>query len=119
MVLYCYLIEPRHEKTGFFCICKNKDADQLRGNREADQRLCLRYMDNTIPLLPRSEISSLWPSSMHVELWSGKLARELIQNFRQINLIRLRGCFPVAHCDIIAKPSDLPEFFVSITTNIH
>ena len=23
-----------------FCICDNKDADQLRGNREADQRLC-------------------------------------------------------------------------------
>ena len=23
-----------------FCICKNKDADQLRGNREADQLLC-------------------------------------------------------------------------------
>ena len=23
-----------------FCICENKDADQLRGNREADQRLC-------------------------------------------------------------------------------
>ena len=23
-----------------FCICVNKDADQLRGNREADQRLC-------------------------------------------------------------------------------
>ena len=22
-----------------FCICENKDADQLRGNREADQRL--------------------------------------------------------------------------------
>ena len=28
-----------------FCICKNKDADQLRGNREADQRLCFRYSD--------------------------------------------------------------------------
>ena len=26
-----------------FCICENKDADQLRGNREADQRLCFRY----------------------------------------------------------------------------
>ena len=26
-----------------FCICKNKEADQLRGNREADQRLCFRY----------------------------------------------------------------------------
>ena len=30
-----------------FCICKNKDADQLRGDREADQRLCFRYMDST------------------------------------------------------------------------
>ena len=41
------------------CICENKDADQLRGNREADQRLCFRYTDSTIPLLPKSEISSL------------------------------------------------------------
>ena len=42
-----------------FCICENKDADQLRGNREADQRLCFRYMDTTIPLLPKSEILSI------------------------------------------------------------
>ena len=42
-----------------FCICENKDAYQLRGNREADQRLCFRYTDSTIPLLPKSEISSL------------------------------------------------------------
>ena len=42
-----------------FCICENKDADQLRGNREADQRLCFRYTDSTIPLLPISEISSI------------------------------------------------------------
>ena len=42
-----------------FCICENKDADQLRGNREADQRLCFRYIDSTIPLLSKSEISSL------------------------------------------------------------
>ena len=43
-----------------FCICQNKDADQLRGNREADQRLCFRYTDSTtrtIPVLPKSEIS--------------------------------------------------------------
>ena len=40
------------------CICKNKDADQLRGNREADQRLCFRNSDSTIPLLLKSEISS-------------------------------------------------------------
>ena len=42
-----------------FRICENKDADQLRGNREADQRLCFRCSDRTIPLLPKAEISSL------------------------------------------------------------
>ena len=31
-----------------FCKCENKDADQLRGNREADQRLCFRYTDSTL-----------------------------------------------------------------------
>ena len=50
-----------------FCICENKDADQLRGNREADQRLCFRYLDSMIPLLSKSEISSLWPSSLAVQ----------------------------------------------------
>ena len=50
-----------------FCIWENKDADQLRGNREADQRLCFRYTDSTIPLLPKSEISSLQPSSVAVQ----------------------------------------------------
>ena len=45
-----------------FCICENKDAD-----READQRLCFRYMDSTIPLLSKSEIFSLYPSSVAVQ----------------------------------------------------
>ena len=48
------------------CIGENKDADQLRGNREADlrgnreadQRLCFRYSDSTIPLLLKSEMSN-------------------------------------------------------------
>ena len=31
-----------------FCICENKDADQLRGSRELDQRLCFRYTDCAI-----------------------------------------------------------------------
>ena len=39
-----------------FCICENKDADQLRGYREADQRLYFRYTDSAIPLLSKSEI---------------------------------------------------------------
>ena len=38
-----------------FYICENKDADQLRGNCEADQRLCFRFIESTIPLLPKSE----------------------------------------------------------------
>ena len=58
--------EPHYEKTGFF-ICVNKDADQLRGNREADQHLCFHYTDSTIPLLPKSEISILWLSSLAVQ----------------------------------------------------
>ena len=43
-----------------FCICDNKDADQLRGNREADQRLCFRYTDSTISyfLNPKFQASS-------------------------------------------------------------
>ena len=61
-----------------FCICKNKDADQLRGNREADQRLCFRYIDSTITLLPKYEISSFQPSCGVVQpglcwTWSGTL----------------------------------------------
>ena len=47
-----------------FCLCENKDTDQLRGNHEADQRLCFRYIDSTIPLLSKSKISSLKPSSV-------------------------------------------------------
>ena len=50
-----------------FSICENKDADQLRGNREADQRLCFRYIDSTIPLVPKYEISSLKPSCVVVQ----------------------------------------------------
>ena len=37
---------------------------QLRGSREADQRLCFRYIDSTILLLPKSKISSLYPYSV-------------------------------------------------------
>ena len=51
-----------------FCICENKDADQLRGYREADQRHCFRYIDSTIPLLSKSEISSLKSASIDEQL---------------------------------------------------
>ena len=61
-----YLSRVMRKQT--FCICENKDADQLRGNREADQRLCFRYIESTIPLLSKYEISSLQPSSVTVQL---------------------------------------------------
>ena len=56
--------EPRREKTGF-CICENKDADQLRGNRKADQRLCFfatRIVESLYFLNPKFQASShlLW-----------------------------------------------------------
>ena len=47
-----------------FCTCKNKSADQLCSNRTANQRLCFRYIDSTIPLLPKSETSSPCSSSV-------------------------------------------------------
>ena len=52
------------------CIGENKDADQLRGDREADQRLCFRYSDSTIPLLRtcKSEISSFQLFSVLVQV---------------------------------------------------
>ena len=45
-----------------FYICENKDADHLRGNREADQRLCFRYIDSTIPLC----LNPKFQASIHI-----------------------------------------------------
>ena len=46
-----------------FCICENKDADQLRSDCAADQRLCFRYIESTISLLSKSKIKPLAISS--------------------------------------------------------
>ena len=37
---------------------------QRRSNREVDQRLCFRNTARTIHLLPKFEVSSLFPSSV-------------------------------------------------------
>ena len=47
------------ENVLFVNLCKNKDADQLRGGCAADQHHCFRYIDGTLAPLPKSEISSL------------------------------------------------------------
>ena len=49
------------------CMGENKDADQLRGNREADQRLCFRYTDSTFPPLLISKFSRSWLSCVTVQ----------------------------------------------------
>ena len=63
-----------------FCICENKDADQLRGDREADQRLCFRYIDST-----------LWSTSY-------------IRNFKP--LAGLYGCTARFVLDLVGNPED-------------
>ena len=45
------------------CIGENKDVDQLRS-----YCICFRYVDSTIPLLSKSKISRLQPSSVFVQL---------------------------------------------------
>ena len=45
-------IEPRHEINGFD-ICENKYADQLHSHR-----LCFRYIESTIPLLPNPKFQA-------------------------------------------------------------
>ena len=60
-----------------FCIGENKGADQLRSNRAANQRLWFHYIDSTIPLLPKSEISNLLPPSLAVQ----HLVENLIDRF--------------------------------------
>ena len=73
-----------------FCICENKDTDQLRGNREADQHLCFRYTDSTIPLLSKTEISSFQPSSVAVQPGLCQIWLEIPKTgFLRTRLIRL------------------------------
>ena len=56
----------------------NKGADQLRSNCEADQRLCFRFTDSTIPLLYKSKTSRLcsnYPSGSRCMLLAGQVRK--------------------------------------------
>ena len=56
-----YIIQPYMScciRKPTICICENNGADQLCSNCTADQRLCFRYTDSTIPIPLKSEISS-------------------------------------------------------------
>ena len=62
-VLYFHNMSHRTRQPAI-CICKNKEADQLCSNCTADQRLCFRYTDSTIPFLSKCKVTSLCPSSV-------------------------------------------------------
>ena len=68
--------EPRHEKTNGLHMRKQRRRSASR-NSEADQRLCFRYIDSTIPLLSKS--SSGFPTRSHTNraLQPHKMARGL------------------------------------------
>ena len=51
LYFYATLIEPcHHMRKPTFCKCENKVEDERCG---ADERLYFRYIDSTIPLLPK------------------------------------------------------------------
>ena len=68
-----------------FCICENKDADQLRSYSAADQHLCFRYIDSATPPLPKSQISSLFVSDL-VRNPEDRYSRDVAQINQHINL---------------------------------
>ena len=109
-----------------FCICENKDADQLCCNNEADQRLCFRYTDSTISLLPKYEISSLQPSSVAVQpglfgTWSetpktGFLTTRLLFNCQKLLSLYEVNMYSIQTfkgCKIIGASSNFISFLFS------
>ena len=89
-----------------FCLCQNKGADQLRSNCEADQRLCFRYSDGTISLLPKSELSSFNLPSMRVQLGLCQTWSET-----QKTGFSLRGSFKLAKENIIHEKCAYDQAF--------
>ena len=71
-----------------FCIYENKDADQLRGYREADQHLCFRYTDSTsvVPMIDYNRKSFIYmqPIINRLEFWESIIIGKI---FKQKNFI--------------------------------
>ena len=70
-----------------FCICENKDADQLCGNHEADQCLCFRYIDSTIPLLSKLLVIFCGSTAGFVSALVGNSEDRFSQNEAQLRPI--------------------------------
>ena len=76
-----------------FCIFENKGAGQLCGNCAADQRLSFCYKVSTIPLHPRSKISSLKPTSMAVQLGLCRTRSETYGDRFSHDVAKIISCF--------------------------
>ena len=101
-----------------FCLCENKDADQLCSNCTAAQRLCFRYMDSTIPLLLKSEISSFYPTSRAAQAALCLAWSEIPKTgFLTLPLIKLLGDHKVTL--YLTRPKCTPEFFNMLLTKCH
>ena len=98
-----------------FCLCENKGADQLPSNCEADQRLCFRYLDSTIPLLPKYDLSSFLSVSVTVQLGLCRTYSE----FQKTGFLALRLNYLHSVCAQIktSKLSDL--IWVHIVRHSH
>ena len=63
---FCYDLSRRMRKPAI-CVCENKGTYQLHSYCEADKCLCFHYTGSTIPLLSKSKISRVYPSSVLVQ----------------------------------------------------
>ena len=61
------------------CLCKNKCVDQLQGNCASNQRHCFPYIDSTIPLLPKSEVSSVAVQPNLCRTWEDRFSHDATQ----------------------------------------
>ena len=96
-----------------FCISVQKDEDQLHGNRDADQRLCFRDTDSTIPLFPNkdTEMSSFKSSENIQKKEGGPNPNE----FKPPAIFR--GCTVRFMLDVVGNPED--RFSHDATQFIH
>ena len=81
----------------YYCICETKGADQLCSDCTADQHLCFRYTDSTIPPLLIFEISSFKPFSVAVQVslcltWSEILKLGFLTSWLNIKIKHLVQC---------------------------
>ena len=107
-----YLEQINRKTVVVFFICKNKDADQLQSNCEADQCLC--YTDSIILLLPKFGISSLLFQASSCTAWSAwDLIWDLADRFSR-GKEQLWLCYSIRSCpesNVLLKVNSDPNLY--------